>query len=99
MDRLLLQAVYRHSEQSSRVQGSPVGIVRLEKQPSTNIELDGQYWALKLGPTMDPRWPKMLRRWLKMAQDGSTCFRDEDDENDEDDEGDEEDEEEDEDDD
>ena len=46
-----------------------------------------------------PFSPKMLRRWLKMAQDGSTCFRDEDDENDEDDEGDEEDEEEDEDDD
>ena len=61
MDRLLLQAVYRHSEQSSRVQSSPVGIVRLEKQPSTNIEIDGQYWAPKLGPTMDPRWPTSHR--------------------------------------
>ena len=84
MDRLLLQAVYRHSEQSSRVQSSPVGIVRLEKQPSTNIEIDGQYWAPKLGPTMDPRWPTSHRfilshrrcfedgsRWLKTAQHAS----------------------------
>ena len=42
MHRLLLQTFYKHSHSSSRVEGSPERIVRLEKQPSYIIEQGAQ---------------------------------------------------------
>ena len=63
MHRLLLEAFfYKPSENFSRVKDSPAGIVRLETQPSPNIEHDGQYLDINLGAILDPRWLKMIRR-------------------------------------
>ena len=50
MHRFLLPAFYERAQNSSRAGGSPLGIVRWEKYPSTNTTHGAQYLALNSPP-------------------------------------------------